>query len=165
MKKLLLLLTIMIIDHGAGLAQINKKHRLQKVTGGFILPIMNNRDIKSPVSDFAPTKNVIPSIFLFTPNTYCNLQYSFGEEEFLLRAGFPFKTKRVKDFNTYVHFEKSTSRQNFYSGIGVEKYLLVNENLTLYWFSEYGVTWLYGYKWGRVRIGLRASTQITLWER
>lgn len=160
MKKIFLI-TALIISSGALFAQTNNKKGLQKVTFGAVVPIFGSTTLTSPFKPFTLGYNLLPNLCLVSNKTYHNFLYGTGNNVLKTIQGYKVK----KDLGVYLALQKSLTSKNGYVGIGIEKFIPVNENLTFFLFSEIGVNHISKANSKVFTLGIHINVQSLLWKK
>ncbi len=157
MKNLFVLSAISLLININLQAQTNTFH-VKEIGFGVMLPIMATASLPLQEKPFSTSYGFVPSLNMLTSKTHHHLMYDAGSNSVQTLNGYLLK----RDVDVYLMFSKNLNSRSKYVGVGVEKVLVVNNNLLVILWSELGSN-LEGA--GLVSFGVTIHPQITFWAR
>ena len=156
MKKLscLIALSFLVVIVSA------QKIKFQKITFGAVVLVSGTLTFASPLKPFVLGSNLLVNVVFVTKKTYHNFLYGLGNNVIRTIQGY----KPRKNMGIYLALQKNLSKSGGYTGVGIEKFIPINESVTTFLFCEIGKNF------GDVKsevlvIGVHTNIQSLLWER
>ena len=157
MKKSLLLLAILFFTA----TTFAQKVKLQKITFGVVVPVSGTMTLTSPLKPFTLGYNLLPNMVFITNKSYHNFLYGMGNNVIKTIQGY----KPRKDLGLYLAFQKNLNKSGGYAGIGVEKFIPIQENITFFLFAETGTSFGLTSNNKTFSIGMHVNIQSPIWKR